>query len=85
MEESISTGKLISHDVDSQPSLAETDEFEDYGISGNWEDMESGVTTGMDVQSVNEDLELDLDETDSTAHVNFESGWGSTRSSVVII
>ncbi|GMF64848.1 unnamed protein product [Phytophthora lilii] len=84
MEESISTGKLVSHDVDSQPSLAETDEFEDYAISGNWEDMESGMTTGMNA-SVDEDTELDFDDTESTAHVNFESGWGSTRSSVVII
>ncbi|OWZ05044.1 Protein kinase [Phytophthora megakarya] len=88
MEESISTGKLLSQDVESQPSLAETDEFEDYGISGNWEDMESGLSTGLnasDVQSVDEDLELDLDEIDNAARVRFESGWSSTRSSVVII
>ncbi|KAE9356962.1 hypothetical protein PF008_g3385 [Phytophthora fragariae] len=83
MEEGISTGKLRSHE--SHPSLAETDEFEDYTTSGNWEDMESGVTTGVNVSDVDEDVELDLDDTYSSANVNFESGWGSTRSSVVII
>ncbi|KAK1932503.1 putative serine/threonine-protein kinase/receptor [Phytophthora citrophthora] len=88
MEESISTGKLLSHDVESQPSLAETDEFEEYGVSGNWEDMESGGTTGMnasDVQSVDEDLELDLDEPGSSVNVTFDNDYGSMRSSVVII
>ncbi|KAL4138622.1 hypothetical protein PRIC2_002127 [Phytophthora ramorum] len=76
MEESISTGKLLSHDAASQPSLAETDEFEDYATSGNWEDMESGVV------SVDEDVELGPND---TPNVTFESGWGSSRSSVVII
>ncbi|KAF1772814.1 Protein kinase, ATP binding site [Phytophthora cactorum] len=88
MEESVSTGKLRSHEADLQPSLAETDEFKEYGISGNWEDMESGETTGMnvsDVTSIDEDLELDLDDTESTANVTFERGWGSACSSVVII
>jgi serine/threonine protein kinase len=88
MEESLSTGKLLSQDVESHPSLAETDDFEDYATSGNWEDMESGATTGMnasDVVSVNEDMELDLDDTDDNVHVSFESDWGTNRSSVVII
>ncbi|KAL3667411.1 hypothetical protein V7S43_007637 [Phytophthora oleae] len=88
MEESISTGKLLSHDVESQPSLAETDDFEEYGVSGNWEDMESGETTGMntsDVQNVDEDLELDLDDPESSINVTFGNDYGSTRSSVVII
>ncbi|KAG6612544.1 TKL/SHK protein kinase [Phytophthora cinnamomi] len=80
MEESISTGKLRSHE--SHPSLAETDEFEDYATSGNWEDMESGATTRLNVSDVDEDVELDLE---SSANVDFESGWGSARSSVVII
>ncbi|KAG7382586.1 hypothetical protein PHYPSEUDO_004727 [Phytophthora pseudosyringae] len=88
MEESLSTGKLRRHDAESQPSLAETDEFEEYGASGNWEDMESGVSTRLnasDVRSVDEDLELELDDAESSVNVNFKSVWGSSRSSVVII
>lgn len=52
MEESVFTGKLRSHNAASHPSLAETDGFEEYGVSGNWEDMESGETTGMNVSDV---------------------------------
>ncbi|ETO64706.1 TKL/SHK protein kinase [Phytophthora nicotianae P1976] len=85
MEEMVSTGKLRPHDAGLQPSLAETDEFEYYGTSANWEDMESGETTCMnasDANSIDENLEIDLNDTESTANLTFDR---SPCSSVVII
>ncbi|CAH0516447.1 unnamed protein product [Peronospora belbahrii] len=78
MEESISTGKFFSHDLESQHSLAETDEFEDYN---NWEDTDLRNITGVNssVTSVDEGLEFDFGDTDYNTHVHFDNSWGSIQ------
>ncbi|KAG7396017.1 hypothetical protein PHYBOEH_002889 [Phytophthora boehmeriae] len=85
MEESITT-ENVSTDIGSMPSLDETDEFEGYAISGNWEDMESGTTAAvLGDEVLDEDLEVGNDRFDETDVVHFEGVLGSPRSSIVII
>ncbi|RLN45048.1 hypothetical protein BBJ28_00019416 [Nothophytophthora sp. Chile5] len=100
MEENISAEKLLPREHEFTPSLAETDDFEDFDTSGRCSDMESGLLAavrGSEVLSIDEvnlnsgngDGESNLSDTDGSAHVRFESGWGfsprSSASPVVII
>ncbi|CAI5733182.1 unnamed protein product [Hyaloperonospora brassicae] len=72
-EERISTGKLLFHETELvEPFYDEADEFEEYSISGNWEDTKADMTRARgntSIVSIDENVELELDD---TCYVNFE-------------
>uniref|UniRef100_A0AAV1VF71 Protein kinase domain-containing protein n=1 Tax=Peronospora matthiolae TaxID=2874970 RepID=A0AAV1VF71_9STRA len=75
-EERISTGKLLFHDVELvEPFFDETDDFEDYSISGNWDDTKAAATATVrgttSIARIDENIELEL--ADTSCYVNFET------------